>query len=178
MTTDRLTPLETPRLTLHALEAGDEARLQAAFEASADHFRALSGRPGPGADAAERELATCAATPGRTVALIRWREDGSDAGVIGWWEGQPSPELALLGMLMVAPQHRGKGVAREALGALEEALAARGVRALRTAFPWRRHEVIPVVRALGFREMSLAEHQKLGLGGAGTSLWEKPVGAA
>jgi hypothetical protein len=36
--------------------------------------------------------------------------------------------------------------------------------------------VHPVVRALGFQEMSIRDHQLLGLAGAGVSLWEKPVG--
>jgi hypothetical protein len=31
------------------------------------------------------------------------------------------------------------------------------------------------VKALGFREMSIAEHQKLGMAGAGISLWQKPL---
>jgi hypothetical protein len=36
--------------------------------------------------------------------------------------------------------------------------------------------VHPIVKALGFSEMSIAEHALLGLGGVGVSLWEKPVG--
>jgi hypothetical protein len=31
------------------------------------------------------------------------------------------------------------------------------------------------VTALGFREMSIAEHQKLGMAGAGVSIWSKPL---
>ena len=76
----------------------------------------------------------------------------------------------------VDPAHRGHGLAREALEAVEVWLAGRGIAALRTAFQRRRLPVHAVVRALGFTEMSVREHTLLGLGGAGISLWEKPVG--
>lgn len=168
--------LETERLALRTLAPGDEARLAAVFDRCADHFRALTGAPGADADAAERELAASAATPGREVALLELLETGEAVGALAWWEGNPLPDRALLGMLMVDPAHRGRGLAREALQALEVWLAGRGVVALRTAFQRRRLAVHPVVRALGFREMSIAEHTSLGLGGAGISLWEKPVG--
>jgi GNAT superfamily N-acetyltransferase len=84
--------------------------------------------------------------------------------------------VALLGMILVAPEHRGGGVAREALAALEARLAAQGIRRLRTAFQRRRQRIQPVVKALGFEEMSIREHTKLGLAGASISLWEKGIG--
>ncbi|HEU0053381.1 MAG TPA: GNAT family N-acetyltransferase [Longimicrobium sp.] len=166
--------LETPRLRIHALGEADAPRLQAVFQAAADHFVTLAGAE-PDPDAAARELAGCAASPGRRVALLTLA-DGSDVGAVGWWEGNPEPDVALLGMLFVTPGHRGEGLAREALGGVEILLAGRGFRRLRTAFPHRRLAVRPVVQALGFREMSIADHQKLGLAGAGTSLWEKEIG--
>lgn len=168
--------LETDRLALHALAPGDEARLAAVFARCADHFRTLTGAPGPEVGAAEGEIAASTGTEGREVALLTLAASGEDVGAVAWWEGNPLPDRALLGMLMVDPAHRGRGLAREALGALEVWLAGRGVVALRTAFQRRRLAVHPVVRALGFREMSIAEHTALGLPGAGISLWEKPVG--
>lgn len=167
--------LETDRLLLHTLAPGDEARLQRVFEACADHFAVLmSQRVAP--DAAAAELASCAATPGRGVAVLTLAETGEDVGAIGWWLGNPEPDRALLGMLMIAPAHRKQGLAREALSALEVWLRGQGIRAMRTAFQRRRLAVHPIVKALGFREMSIAEHALLGLGGVGVSLWEKPVG--
>lgn len=168
--------LETDRLLLRALAPGDEARLQGVFDTCADHFAVLSGKPGPDADAAAGELSACAAEAGREVVVLTLLETGEDVGAMGWWAGNPLPDRALLGMLMVDPAHRGRGLAREALGALEVWLAGRGIVALRTAFQRRRLAAHPIVRALGFREMSIAEHTSLGLAGAGISLWEKPVG--
>jgi GNAT superfamily N-acetyltransferase len=168
--------LETDRLLIHTLGPDDEARLQRVFETCADHFAVLMGQRGVAPDAAAAELAACGATPGRAVAVLTLARTGEDVGAIGWWLGNPEPDRALLGMLMIAPAHRGQGLAREALGALEVWLRGQGMRAVRTAFQRRRFAVHDIVTALGFREMSIAEHALLGLGGAGVSLWEKPVG--
>lgn len=167
--------IETERLVLRVLRPGDEARLQHVFARCADHFAALTGRRGPAPDAAAQELAACAALPGRSVALLARLDTGEEVGAMGWWVGNPEPDRALLGMVMVAPEHRRSGLASEALGALEVWLAGHGIRALRTAFQRRRLAVHPVVKALGFQEMSIREHTALGLNGVGVSLWEKPI---
>lgn len=166
--------IESPRLTLRLLAPGDEGALQAVFEAAPDHFVALSGR-GPEPNAAEREIGGAAPVPGREVALVTLRETGEAVGAAGWWAGNPEPDVALLGTLVIVPDHRGKGIAREALGALEAWLAGRRITRLRTAFPYRRTTLPPVVRALGFLPLPIAEHAKLGLAGAGTALYEKRI---
>ena len=75
------------------------------------------------------------------------------------------------------PAHRGQGVAREALEALERHLAEQGIRQLRTAIPYQRAAAVrDLIRALGFSEMSIAEHTRMGVAGAGISLWEKAIG--
>lgn len=168
--------IETARLAIRALGAEDQARLQRVFDGCADHFSALLGQAGPAPDAAARELAACAATPGRQVAILALGDTGEDVGAVGWWAGNPEPDRALLGMLMIVPAHRGRGLAREALEGVEVWLAGRGIRALRTAFQRRRLAVHPLVRRLGFAEMSIRDHALLGLAGVGISLWEKPVG--
>jgi GNAT superfamily N-acetyltransferase len=168
--------IETARLAIRALGPGDEDRLQRVFTACADHFAALTGQRAPAPDAAAQELRACEETWGRQVAVLTLLHTGEDVGAVGWWAGNPGPDRALLGMLMIDPAHRGQGLAREALQAVEVWLGGRGIRALRTAFQRRRLPIHPIVRALGFTEMSVREHTLLGLGGAGISLWEKPVG--
>ena len=167
-------PIESPRLLVHALGPGDEARLQAVFDAAPDWHQAL-GRPAD-PTAAAAEVAASAAAEGRAIAVLTLRETGEDVGAIGWWRERPEPGVALLGTLLMVPAHRGAGLAREALAVLEGWLAGGGTRELRTAFPRRLLPLHPLVKALGFREMSIAEHQKLGMAGAGTSLWSKPLG--
>ena len=168
--------IETARLAIRALGAGDEDRLQRLFEACADHFSALTGAPRPAPDAGAQELRSCETTWGRQVAMLTLLDTGEDVGAVGWWAGNPGPDRALLGMLMIHPAHRRQGLAREALEAVEVWLGGRGITALRTAFQRRRLAVHPIVRALGFTEMSIREHALLGLPGVGISLWEKPVG--
>ena len=176
MPSDDFDTLESERLVLTTLSRGDEARLQAVFDACRDFFQVLHAQPAPPPDAAAQELASAAAMPGRAAAVLSLADTGEDVGAIGWWRGNPAADRTLLGMLMVAPEHRGRGLAREALGALEVWLAGHGTVALRTAFPYRRVRVPPIVRALGFRELPIREHTALGMSHAGTWLWEKPIG--
>jgi len=167
--------IQSPRLRIHALQPGDEARLEAVFAACPD-WHLATGRPAdPGA--AAHEIAGLATDAGRAIAVLSLEGSGEDVGAIGWWLHRPEAGMALLGTLLVVPSHRGQGLAREALGALEAWLVEAGVTELRTAFPRRLLPLHPLVKALGFREMSIAEHQKLGLQGAGTALWQKPLEA-
>lgn len=167
--------IQSPRLLIRALQPGEEARLQAVFATTPD-WHLATGRPAdPGA--AAHEIAGSAQDAGRAVAVLSLRETGEDVGAIGWWLHRPEAGMALLGTLLVAPTHRGAGLAAEALGALEAWLVEAGVTEMRTAFPRRLLALHPLVKALGFTEMSIAEHQKLGLQGAGTALWQKPLEA-
>lgn len=167
--------LETPRLLLRRLAPGDEAALQDAFDAAGDHFATVTGQPQAAADAAEREIRASAATPGRGIALVTTRDTGETAGVIGWWAGNPEADVALLGTLIVLPAHRGRGIAREMLEAAEGWLRGNGITRLRTAVGRRRPPVHAVLRALGFAEMSIRDHTRLGAAGAGTALFEKRI---
>jgi RimJ/RimL family protein N-acetyltransferase len=166
----------TARLDVRVLAPEDAPALQRVFAAAGDHFLGVTGRAEPAPDAAEQELRGCASTPGRDVALASLREGGDPVGALGWWAGHPDAETALLGMLLVVPDRRGQGLAREALGALEAWLAARGIRRLRTGVSTRDLRAARVLPALGFARMSIAEHQALGLDMAHLALWEKPLG--
>ncbi|HEX8361881.1 MAG TPA: GNAT family N-acetyltransferase [Longimicrobium sp.] len=165
--------IRSARLVIRPLGLDDAPRLQAVFEAAPDHFTVVAGAAAS-PDSAAHEIREAAARPGREVALVSLA-DGTDVGALGWWTAHPEPHVALLGMIVVVPAHRGGGLAREALAALEERLATQGIIQLRTAFQRHRRAILPVVKALGFREMSIREHTKLGLAGASISLWEKDV---
>lgn len=167
---------ETPRLRLRLLRPGDEAALQEVFSRAGDYFLAATGAPEPDPDAAGQEIRGCASTPGREVALVSLREGGEPVGALGWWSGNPEPDVTLLGMLLVVPEQRGRGIAREALGALEGWLRERGARRLRSGVATRDRRAMEVLPALGFERMGVREHAALGLNGLHLTLWEKALG--
>jgi GNAT superfamily N-acetyltransferase len=163
------------RLAAQLLRPGNEALLQLVFELAGDYFLRLKGTRHPDPDAAERELAACAATPGREVALLTLLESGEPIGALGWWRGNPAPEVTLLGMLLIVPEHRGQGVGREAVRGLEGWLARQQIQRLRTAVPAMAFQEHKLLRALGFEQLSIREHTELGLAGTHLALFEKPI---
>ena len=166
---------ESTRLSGRLLGPGDEAVLQRIFEAAGDYFLRISGTPAPDPDAAAQEIGSCSATPGREVALLSLQSTGEQVGVLGCWHGNPEADVALLGMLMFVPEHRGQGLAREAIAALGVWEAQRGTRRLRTAVAAENFREHALLRALGFSQMSIRDHAALGLGGVHLALFEKPV---
>ena len=167
--------LETRRLRLEWLGEADAEALQAVFAEAGDYFVSITGRAEPDADAAARELRASAAAVGRGVLLLRLREGGRAVGALGWWEGQPEAGLALLGLLLVVRGERGRGLAREALGALEGWLGARGVGALRTGVGAGDLERHALLRALGFASLEERTHVSLDRGRMMLALFEKPL---
>jgi GNAT superfamily N-acetyltransferase len=166
---------ETERLLALALTPETAPLLQRVFEAAGDYFLSITGRAEPDADAAQRELASAARTPGREVALLMLRDSGEPVGALGWWAGNPSPELALLGMLLLAPEHRGGGLAREALQALEAGLASEGHRALRTAVGAGDEKAHALLRRLGFASLDERTHVSLDRGRIMIAFFEKTI---
>lgn len=152
-----------------------ETILQDVFEAAGDHFTTVTGRPAPDADAAQREIQSAASAPGREVFLIRLRQDGTPVGAIGWWEGHPIPEITLLGMLLVASTHRGRGIAREALTTLGAALATRGAQELRTGVGAGDVVRQKALSALGFEPLDERKHVSLDRGRVMIALFRKAL---
>src|SRR5690606_29808761 len=114
---------------------------------------------------------------GREVYLLRTREQGEAVGAVGWWAGHPEPAVALLGMLLVVTERRGRGLGREALAAVEAALRERGITEVRTgvgAGDGRRQEVL---RALGFAPLDERRHVSLDRGRVMIALFRKELQA-
>jgi GNAT superfamily N-acetyltransferase len=166
---------ETERLAAQLLGSGTAPLLQLVFESAGDYFLRVNGTRTPDADAAARELGACAATAGRDVAILTDRASGEPIGAIGWWRGNPAPEIALLGMLLVVPERRGQGLAREAVRGLESWLGRQQIRRLRTAVPATAFQEHKLLRALGFEQLPIRDHVTLGLAGSHLFLFEKPL---
>lgn len=165
----------TERLTAQLLRSGTAPLLQLVFEAAGDYFLRVNGTRTPEPDAAARELGACAATVGREVAILTDRASGEPIGAIGWWRGNPQPDIALLGMLLVVPERRGAGLAREAVRGLESWLARQRIRRLRTAVPVTAFQEHKLLRALGFEQLPIRDHVALGLAGSHLFLFGKPL---
>jgi RimJ/RimL family protein N-acetyltransferase len=165
--------LDTPRLALRHLGPDDHQLLQGVFEAAGDYFLSITGRPAPNPDAAEREIGSSLSTSGRHIALISLPDGDTPIGAIGWWEGNPEPDVALLGMLLIVPDRRRQGFAREALAGVEAALSASGMRRMRTgvaAGDTRTHQILG---ALGFTPLDARTHISLDRGRMMIALFEK-----
>lgn len=163
----------TERLQARRLSSGDGEALQRVFEAAGDYFLSITGRPEPDPDAAERELRACATTPGRAVALLEARDDGRAVGALGWWQGSPEPEVALVGMLLVVPAERGRGLAREAVDGLAGWLAEQGVSRLRTGVGAGDQRTHALLQALGFAPLDQRTHVSLDRGRVMLALFER-----
>jgi RimJ/RimL family protein N-acetyltransferase len=163
------------RMALRLAGPGDAAELQTVFERVPDHFVRVTGRPEPGADAAERELRAAAETEGRQVALVREATGADAVGALGWWVGHPEPDVALLGMLLIAEDARGRGLAREALGLLEHRLREEGISRVRTAVAAEDQIARAVLEALGFASMDQSKHVDMDGGRLRIAFFEKPL---
>lgn len=160
----------------------DSADLQAVFEGAGDYFLRVTGRPTPAADAAERELSSAASTVGREVALIvpanGRNADGKAPralGALGWWSGHPEPEVALIGMLMILPEERGRGFARAALAALEGRLRESGIVRLRTAVGVDDHQSRAFIEAVGFASLDRRSRVDVDSGRLRIAFFEKAL---
>jgi GNAT superfamily N-acetyltransferase len=167
---------ESARLAFQPLGPGNEALLHHVFTAAGDYFLPLTGRAEPDAGAAKHEIEAVSAHTSRAIALVTLLESGEPAGSVGWWLGHPEEDVALLGLLMLVPELRGQGLAREVVETLAERFAAAGIRRLRTAVPTTHYAAHDFLRGVGFAMMSIRDHAAMGVGGTGTLLWERAIG--
>lgn len=185
------------RVELRIAGAGDVEALQSVFEGAGDHFLRVTGRAAPAPDAARRELSSASSTAGREVALIETAGAGvagaeSDAdrqpnasnsagaratavGALGWWAGHPEPDTALLGMLMIVREERGRGLGAEALRLLEGRLRDAGIDRLRTAVGAEDREASGFLEAVGFSSLDRRTHVDVDSGRLRIAFFEKPL---
>lgn len=173
METDDAPLFTTERLEARVLSPGDGEPLQGVFEGAGDYFLTITGEPSPAPDAAERELRACASTPGREVALLSLRDTGRPVGAVGWWQGNPEPDVALVGMLLLVREERGRGLAREALDGLAATLGTQGVARLRTGVGAGDERTQSLLRALGFTPLDQRKHVELDRGRIMLALFER-----
>jgi ribosomal protein S18 acetylase RimI-like enzyme len=121
---------ETARLRVRAPGPGAEDDLQAVLHAAPGYLLLAEGapaRPGAGADL----LADAEVDPDRALRLLWPREGGPAVGLLDLQLHWPEPGAAHVRLLLVREASQGRGLGREVVGGLAEALRASGFAALR-----------------------------------------------
>jgi RimJ/RimL family protein N-acetyltransferase len=156
--TTRLTVVEATRPAL--------AALQACLDGCPDYFTRTDGTPAGGESAAQL-LEETEADPLRRVYLFSLKRGGAPAALLDLWLDQPEPGTAHLGLLLVREALQGQGLGREAMVALESALAEAGCGTLRLSVTDENREVEGFWARLGFAAVGRLD--------GGVTVYEKPL---
>ena len=109
-----------PPIRLHPLDPGQAPLLQTIYDASADFFRRSTGQPAV-AGQALADLQAAGQDEARHILGIFWEDN--IAGIIDLRFGDPGPLDTRLGLILLAPEHRRRGIGSWALRILEAWLA-------------------------------------------------------
>jgi len=123
--------------------------------------------------AAHAELQAAAVEPARELALLV--AEGAPRGALGWWRGNPDPEVTLLGFLVVPAAERRRGWGSLALELMLAKLREAGTRSVRTAVPATDFAAHGFLRSQGFSEMSIRDHVAMGPTGLNLLLFAREV---
>jgi ribosomal protein S18 acetylase RimI-like enzyme len=158
---------ETPRLSAAAAGAR-AAELQSLVDRERDYFVRLERRA-PAPDEVARLVAEADADPDRVVLSLAPRDGGPAVGLLDVALHQPEPGTAHVVLLLLASPERGRGHGREVVAALEAALAARGLEAVRASVLARNAPARAFWEAVGYAEV--------GRLAGGVTLYEKALPA-
>lgn len=146
------------RFRTRRLAPPDLPALQALFERAADYFEIATGAP-PASDEAERAFVggppSKAVSDKQTIGVF----DDADAlvGVLDAIPDFPSDGTCTVGLLLLQPAVRGRGLGPAVLAAFEAWVARRGTRHLRTALAARHAEGIRFLRRHGWAPLPAPE---------------------
>lgn len=158
------------------LEPPDLRDLQALFERARDYFELVTGRP-PERDEAQR--AFVAGPPSKSVSDKRvvgvFSSGGGLVGVLDSITDWPEAGVWTIGMLLLDPAVRGRGLGTAVLAAFASWAGSEGARTLRTAAPAQHDRGLRFLERAGFSRVSRVENYDAG-GARPTILFlEKPL---
>jgi GNAT superfamily N-acetyltransferase len=142
------------------LRPPDLVALQRLFVRAADYFMLSTGAP-PAPDEAER--AFVAGPPTKPVNAKRviglFTTDGTLVGVLDALTDWPADGTWSMGMLLLEPAHRGRGLGSRLLAAYETWARTQGAQQFRTALVAHHHAGIQFLERAGYtRESALADY--------------------
>jgi len=162
----------TRRLGLPDLPA-----LQEMFHRAADYFEIATGA-GPAPDEAERAFVggppTKSVSDKQTIGVFD--DAGALVGVLDAIPDFPSEGTCTIGMLLLDPAARGRGVGGAALAAFEAWMTHRGTRQFRTAIVTHHAEGLAFLRREGYAEVSRLEGYGRGAARSTIVFLEKAAG--
>ena len=124
-----------PGVRLREIAPDDEPALQAVFAAAEDWFVALTGDHAlPGDVQSLFWSAPEGVSPADKVLLVV-EHDGEVAGVVDLVPGHPEPGACSVGLFLLAPAHRGRGVGTAAARSLLDLAGRRGISRVTVAVP-------------------------------------------
>lgn len=137
------------------LRPPDLGDLQALFERARDYFETATGTP-PTADEAERAFVggppTRSVNDKRTIGVFD--RGGTLVGVLDAIPGFPHPSASTMGLLLIDPSCRGRGVGSMVLAAYEEWLTQQGITEFRTAVVAHHRPGVRFLERAGYRPES------------------------
>ncbi len=149
--------------TTRLLAPPDLGALQSLFERGADYFEIVTGAP-PAADEAPR--AFVAGPPQKSVNDKRvigiFAADDTLVGVLDALTDWPEPGEWTMGMLLLDPAHRHRGLGRGTLDAYERWAATEGARRVRTAVVAQHAEGVAFLERAGYERISTLENYDAG----------------
>lgn len=165
------------RCSTRRLEPPDLPALQALFERASDYFDIATGVP-PAPDEAERAFVggppSKAVSDKHTVGIFD--KAGTLVGVLDAIPDFPSEGTCTIGMLLLDPAVRGRGVGGAALAAFEVWMTRRGTRRFRTALVTHHAEGLAFLRREGYAEASRLEGYGRGAARSTIVFLEKTAG--
>lgn len=137
--------------------------LQQLFERAADYFELTTGRP-PARDEAPR--AFVGGPPTKNVKDKRvigvFAPEEMLVGVLDALTDWPEPGVWAMGMLLLDPAHRSRGLGRAVLAAYEAWAAGEGARSFRTAVVSHHADGIRFLERAGYQRVSTLENYDAG----------------
>lgn len=160
------------------LEPPDLRALQALFERATDYFEIVTGHP-PGGDEAQR--AFVAGPPTKQVSDKRvigiFSDRSALVGVLDALTDWPQDGTWSMGVLLLDPAHRSRGLGSAMLAAYERWATTHGARVFRTAVVAHHEPAIRFLERAGYARESRVDDYDAGGTHPAVQFYEKPATA-
>jgi len=154
--------LHAAGLTARRLTAADRSILLELLEADAAHFSHLYGRT----PAEEVDDTFTGLPPGTTAddkfLYLFQAPDGQPVGMIDLVRGYPEPDIWYLGLIFLAPHHRGRGTGTALLKAIADWAASGGADRLRLGVLAGNPDAHRLYERLGFQNILVRDDYRAG----------------